>query len=245
MSRALEARRPPAAALPSGATAPPARRQALLPAALWLAAALVSGFTIWRYLDPFDEGLLLMAARRLGSGQWPYADFAWPYGPGHPLLMTLANAGLGDSVVWWRLVRSAADATVAVLVFALVRRQAGTAWGLAAWAAAAVTMAQPVVANPFPIALALVLGALLAAADRRAALAGALVALAVFWRPDFGVAGLAAVALALLATGERAASTTACVADPAQWSASGALGRRRRMTTAAASRATRDASGSS
>jgi hypothetical protein len=211
VSRALEAGAPPAAVRSPRATAPFARRDALLPAALWLAAALVSGFTIWRYLDPFDEGLLLMAAQRIARGQWPYADFAWPYGPGHPLLMTLADAGLGDSVLWWRLVRSAADATIAVLVFALVRRQAGTRWALAAWAAAAVTMAQPVVANPFPVAFALGLGALLAAARGRAGLAGVFIAIAAFWRPDFGVAAVVAVVLTLLASGDRRAAARAAL----------------------------------
>ena len=58
----------------------PARRAALL----WLAAALISGFTMRRYLEPFDEGLLLQAATRMADGQWPYRDFGWAYGPGQP-----------------------------------------------------------------------------------------------------------------------------------------------------------------
>src|SRR3954470_11039805 len=161
---------------------------------LWLAAALISGFTMRRYLEPFDEGLLMQGASRILDGQWPYRDFGWPYGPGQPL----AVAGLAwlfdPSVAWWRLVRVAADATAALAVWGLVRRDAGERWALAGWFAAAVTVAQPTSANPFPIALALSLCAVLAAAHGRAVPAGLLAALAAFWRPDFGaVAGLAAV----------------------------------------------------
>ncbi|HEX4690526.1 MAG TPA: hypothetical protein VH276_07525 [Solirubrobacteraceae bacterium] len=169
---------------------------------LFVLAALISGFTIRRYLDPFDEGLLLSAAHRIARGEWPYADFGWPYGPGHPLLIWLADRVFGDSVLWWRIARTGADAAISVLAFALVRRQAGTGLGVAAWLAAAVTMAQPTVANPFPVAFALGLGALLAAARLRITLAGVLVALAIAWRPDFGLAALAAVVAALVVAGE-------------------------------------------
>jgi hypothetical protein len=172
----------------------------LLMGGLWLAAAAISAFTLRRHLDPFDEGLLLAAVDRIVAGQWAYADFAWAYGPGHPVLLALAAKVFGPSVLWWRLVRVAADATVAVLAFALVRRSAGARWGVAAWLACAVTMAQPSLANPFPVALALALGALLAAVSGRPILAGALVAGAAAWRLDFGVvAGLAA----LVAAGDR------------------------------------------
>src|SRR5262249_44241434 len=47
------------------------------PATLWLAAALVSGFTLLRYIGPLDEGILMQAATRMGSGQWPWRDFTW------------------------------------------------------------------------------------------------------------------------------------------------------------------------
>ena len=174
-----------------------ARGDWLLPAVLWLAAAAISAFTLRRYLDPFDEGLLMAAVDRIAAGQWPYADFTWPYGPGHPLLLTLAADAFGPSVLWWRLVRVAADATVALLAFALVRRSADARWGTAAWLACAVTMAQPSLANPFPVALALALGAVLAAATGRPILAGVLAAMAAAWRLDFGViACLAALAAA-------------------------------------------------
>ena len=170
-----------------------ARSAAALPVVLWLGAAVVSGFTMWRFLEPFDEGFLLQAASRMADGQWPYRDFGWAYGPGQPSVVAGAFELLGPSVVWWRVVRVAADATVAVLAWALVRRPAGDRWALVAWLAAAVTIAQPTSANPFTVALAFALGAVLAAARRRHLVAAALVALTAFWRLDLGViAGLAA-----------------------------------------------------
>jgi hypothetical protein len=177
----------------------------LLPVALWLGAALISAFTMRRYLEPFDEGLLLQAATRVTDGQWPYADFGWGYGPGQPLLIALAFKVFDPSVVWWRVARVAADATAALLVWRLVGRAAGPRWALAAWAAAALTAAQPTSANPAPVALALALGALVVATGgerrggrpTRALVAGGLAALAGFWRPEFGLVALVAVAVAL------------------------------------------------
>src|SRR5829696_3353579 len=190
-----------AGAPPRAVTAAGARGARALPAALWLAAALISGFTMRRYLEPFDEGLLLQGASRIADGQWPYRDFGWPYGPGQPVVVAGLSAVFDPSVVWWRLLRVAADATAALAVWGLVRRPAGERWALAAWLAASVTVAQPTSANPFPVALAFALCAVLAAARGRPVPAGLLAALAAFWRPDLGaVAGIAAVA-ALLARG--------------------------------------------
>ena len=168
-------------------------------ALLWAAAALISGFTMRRYLEPFDEGLLLQAATRIDAGQWPYRDFAWPYGPGQPSVIAGAFELFGPSVVWWRVLRVAADATIALLVWGLVRREAGDRWALAGWLAAAVTVAQPTSANPFPVTLALALGAVLAASRGRPAVAGVLAALTIFWRFDFGLVAAIAVLLAAIA----------------------------------------------
>ena len=181
----------------------PAVRSAVMGFALWLAAALIAGFTLWRYLEYFDEGLLLQAASRVAAGQWPYADFGWSYGPGQPVLGALAFELLGRSVLWWRFLWVAAVASAAVLGWDLVRRTAGPRWALAAWAAVALTLAQPATANPTPPALALALAAVaVAAAGRepttaRAATAGALAALTAAWRLDFGVTAAAAVVVTL------------------------------------------------
>ena len=178
-------------------------------ALLWLAAALISGFTMRRYLEPFDEGLLMQGASRILDGQWPYADFGWPYGPGQPVAVAGLSWLFEPSVAWWRVLRVAADATAALAVWALVRPAAGDRWALAAWLAAAVTVAQPTSANPFPVALTFALCAVLAAARGRPALAGVLAALAAFWRPDIGaVAALAAVVALLVARGAAAGGAT-------------------------------------
>jgi hypothetical protein len=163
---------------------------------LWIAAAVVSGFTIRRSLEGFDEGFLLQAATRIADGQWPWRDFGWPYGPGQPLVVAGAFKLLGPSVLWWRLLRVVVDATTALLAWALVRERAGDRPALAVGAAAALTAAQPVSANAANPALMLGLLAVWLASRRRPGWAGAAAAVAVFWRPDLG----AAAALAAAAT---------------------------------------------
>jgi hypothetical protein len=162
-------------------------------AALWVVAAAISGFTLRRYLGPLDEGILLQAAARMAHGQWPWRDFGWAYGPGQPLFVRV----FGDSLLSWRVLRVAADATAAVLVYALVR-DVRPRWALWAWLAAAVTAAQPTSANPTAQSLAFALGAAYSATRGRPALAGVLAALAAFWRPDVGVlAALTAAAICI------------------------------------------------
>ena len=162
-------------------------------ALLWLAAALISGFTLRRFIGPLDEGILMQAATRMADGQWPWRDFGWAYGPGEPLFVMVANAIFGDSLLWWRLLRVASDATAAVLIWALVREWR-PGWAIWAWLAAAVTAAQPVSANPTAPALAFALGSVYLATLGRAGWAGAAAAGAAFFRPDVGV--LAAIAAA-------------------------------------------------
>jgi len=187
------------AVAPSRAAGPSSRVPVLVPALLFLAALVLSSVTLRRTLDPFDEGLLLQAAARIADGQWPYADFGWAYGPGQPLLNALVFELAEPTALAWRVTRALADAGVAVLVWWLVREQgAGDRWALAGGAAAALTMAQPTTANPFPVALLCALAALACAARGRAVPAGLLVAVAGFWRPDFGVAAAVAV-IAVLA----------------------------------------------
>src|SRR5918911_5424051 len=99
----------------------PSSRRWLLPLALFAGAALVSGFTALRGIDPFDEGLVLQAARRVGDGQVPYRDFLWSYGPAQPYLLGGLFQLLGTSLVQWRLIRVAAVALTALLVFVIAR----------------------------------------------------------------------------------------------------------------------------
>jgi hypothetical protein len=163
------------------------RREVAAGALLAVGAAALSAFTILRGYGPHDEGLMLAWARRIADGQWPYRDFWSNYAPGQPLLLAALVKLFGPSLLWWRVVRVAIDATVSVLAFAYVRREAGTGWALGAWVTVAGAMAWPSGPGPNAPALALGLGALLLA--RRAPLgAGALAGLAVFVRPEIGVA---------------------------------------------------------
>jgi hypothetical protein len=92
-------------------------------------------------------------------------------------------------------VRVALDAAVALLVYRLARREAPERYALLAGLAAAGAMAFPLAAGPNPAALALALGAVLAA-RRAPAWAGVLAGLAILFRVEIGLAALAGVALA-------------------------------------------------
>ncbi len=178
---------------------------------LLVLGALLAGATLLREIGPHDEGLMLQAAQRMADGQWPYRDFWWNYGPGQPLLLAIPIKLFGPSLLWWRLVRVVIDTVVALLAYKLIRRiaarggSAGSERGipprgvealaLAGWLAAAGAMAWPATPSPNPTALLLVLWALLIARDHRL-WAGALCGLAVAFRPEIGVAGAVAVALA-------------------------------------------------
>jgi hypothetical protein len=173
-----------------------------LHAALFLGAALISGFTIRRQLEPFDEGLLLQAARRVAGGQVPYSDFSWAYGPAEPYLLGTAFKAFGVSLMDWRVLRVLSDAAVALIVFATVRRQAALPVALAAWLTAACAMAQPTTANPYAPALVFCLLAVAAAGariatGRAALLAGAAVGVAAAWRLDFALYAAAGAAAGL------------------------------------------------
>jgi hypothetical protein len=185
-----------------GVAAAGRRRVASPPVAVLFAlGALLSAATIWWEIGPHDEGLMLQAAHRIASGELPYRDFWWNYPPGQPLLLALPDLVVGPSLVPWRVLRVALDATVAVLAFALARRETGGGWlALLVWLAVAGAMAFPTGPGPNPTALALGLGALLAA-PRRPVLAGALAGLAAFLRLEIGVA--VALGAAALAPGDR------------------------------------------
>jgi len=193
-------------------------------ALVFAGAALVAGFSIRRGIDPFDEGLALHAAARVGDGQLPYADFTWAYGPGQPYLIAALNELFSPSLIAWRIVRVLVDAAVATLVYALVCRHAPRWLAVVGALIAACAMAQPLSANPFPIALLAGLGALAVItvephSPRRAAAAGALCGVAAAWRLDFGLYAAAAVAVAILlrpAPGRERARAAA-------WAAGGAV----------------------
>ncbi|MBA2505669.1 MAG: hypothetical protein H0V29_06955, partial [Thermoleophilaceae bacterium] len=130
---------------------------------LWVLGAAISAFTIRRGLEPFDEGLSLQAGRRVLDGQVPYGDFRWAYGPAGPYALAAWFETFGVSVIPWRVLRVAVDASVALTVFALVRRETPPWLAVAGWLTAACAMAQPTSANPFAPALLFCLLAVLAA----------------------------------------------------------------------------------
>ncbi len=170
--------------------------------ALFAGAAVISGFTMLRGIDPFDEGLMLQAAHRIAGGQVPYRDFLWAYGPAQPFLLGGLFKLFGVSLVQWRIVRVLSDAAVALLVYAFVRREASPRLALAGWFGAACFMAEPRSANPFPLALLAALAALYAVtgadADRWVVVrAGLLTAVAAAFRLDFGIYAAAGVLVAL------------------------------------------------
>jgi hypothetical protein len=163
--------------------------------ALFVAGALVSGITMLHGVQPNDEGLMLQAAERIHRGQVPYRDFWWFYPPGQPYVLAWLRDLFGPSLLTWRVVRVLADATVAMLAYALARRGAGPRASLLAWAVAILAMAYPSGPHPFPIALALCLGALLAF-EERPGLAGVLVGVAALWRIEFALFAGAGIVLA-------------------------------------------------
>lgn len=194
---------------------PGVRAQAALLAAGGVA---ISAFTIRRGLDPFDEGLMLQAARRVSQGELPYRDFLWPYGPGQPMLLAGLFEAFGASALSWRFVRVLANAAVSLAVWGIARREAPPWLALLAWLASACAMAEPTGPAAFPAALAFSLGAVLVAGrardgvavasptHNRALAAGALTGLAAAWRLDFGIYAGAAVLVGWLAgAGDRRA----------------------------------------
>ena len=185
-----------------------ARARRLTPVVLFALAALLSGVTILWGINPHDEGLVLQAGARISEGQLPYRDFYANYGPGQYFVAGGLDLLFGPSLLTWRVVRVALDATVAVLAYLLARREAPEPLAVGAWLAVAGAMAFPSIPSPNPAAIALGLGALLLA-GRRPALAGALAGLAVVFRVDVGVAAVAGAVLAAWPGGGRRAALRA------------------------------------
>ena len=161
----------------------PAPRRRLGLALLFLIAAGISAAIMLKGMQPNDEGLMLQAAERIADGELPYRDFWWFYPPGQPYLLAGLTEIFGPSLLAWRIVRVLVNATVALLVYLLARREAPRGLALIAWAVTAVALAAPTGPHPYPIALALALGCLLVL--DRPALAGALVGACSLWRIEF------------------------------------------------------------
>ena len=190
----------------------------------------ISGFTLRRYLGPVDEGILMQAASRMASGQWPWRDFGWAYGPGQPLVVMLG--------------RQAVRPVAAVVAAAARRRRrddracsCGRSCARRTPALGALRPGPPrrsrprsrSSANPTAPALAFALGAVLLATRGRPAWAGVAAAAAAFWRPDMGaIAALAAAVTLVVAARRRGGGVAAGGGEAAGGEAAGAAARRRR-----------------
>jgi hypothetical protein len=174
---------------------------------LFVLAAALSASAIWQEIGPHDEGLMLQAAHRVASGELPYRDFWWNYGPGQPYVLAGLERLFDRSLVPWRVLRVLLDATVALLAYRIAVREvdaghdfaARSRWlseglPLLAWLAVAGAMAFPTGPGPNPAALALGLGAILVA-PRRAKTAGVLAGVAAVFRPEVGAAAALGAAL--------------------------------------------------
>ena len=168
---------------------------------LFAGAAALSAITILDGVQANDEGLMLQAASRIAGGEVPYSDFWWYYPPGQPYLLAGLWEAFGPSLLAWRIVRVLTDALVAVLAYELARRRAPGWPALAVWLVAACAMAFPSQPHPFPIALALALGALLAV-ERRPLLAGVLLGACAAWRLEFAAYAGLGIAVAHLVSAE-------------------------------------------
>jgi hypothetical protein len=175
-------------------------RLRLTTAGLFALGALLTGITILWGINPHDEGLVLSSAARITEGELPYRDFYANYGPGQYFLVAGLDELFGPSLLSWRIVRMALDATVGALAYLLVRREAPNWLALLAWVGVAGAMAFPTIPSPNPAAIALGLGAILLAL-RRPALSGALAGLAVVFRVDVGLAAVGGAMLAALPPG--------------------------------------------
>jgi hypothetical protein len=91
--------------------------------------ALFVRLSLQRLIDG-DEGYLLVAARLVSEGQRIYGDFFCPQMPGMPLLYGAYFAIFGRDWESARILAALIAAGTGYLLFAHLRRSAGTAWAL-------------------------------------------------------------------------------------------------------------------
>lgn len=199
--------------------------------ALWVAAAAYFAIGLTQGMDPVDEGHLVYLSWRVAEGAVPYRTFEHWYGPSVFFLNGLLFRLAGPDLLFVRVALLVTRAGMAVLVFVLTRRLAGTGPGLLAYAVTVVTVGLPLFIFLAPyagnyqlpltlLALALYLGAPRAGRARLLA-AGACLGLGATFKPAGGVLAFVGFALFLLAR-ERpqdAALTTQPAAPRLPWGA--------------------------
>jgi hypothetical protein len=197
-------------------------------ALVFVAAALVVGLGMDRYLGVYDEGVILTGAMRMAAGDVPHGDFYANYGPGAFLPAALLFKAFGEAAWLERAYDVVVRAAIVALSYYLVAGVARRRTALACAAAALLWMfgigfpsypAFPVIALGLAAA-ALVQPALGGAhAPWRTAAAGALASLAALVRYDMGfvlfLALAAVLALSGIAKAVRFTLGTAAVFVPA------------------------------
>ncbi len=167
-----------------------------------------------RWLNIYDEGLMVYGAVRVMDGQIPYRDFWAMYSPGQFYVLAGLFRLFGPSIMverWWDV---AVRAALACVVFFLARRLSSWPAALLVWLLTLMWLeyfgffGYPIFTGLlfiFLSCLALTEGLRAAAegrSDRRAlALAGGLAGVAAWFRHDLAVYAIAAAALVLFAHG--------------------------------------------
>ena len=210
MSAATAPRARPRAAPAPGSPARPgfavaARSDAVVVGGLVLWTLALAAVTWGRWGDlTMDTGYDLLAGARTASGELPYADYVYYYGPLGPLLLGGIYAVTGPAV-WPAVALGLVLAALAIgLTYRLARRfadplPAGLAGALVAVAALSSANNSYVLphSTSAPLATVLALAAVLvlsgAATPRRLAAGGILCGLVASTRPELAIALLAAV----------------------------------------------------
>jgi hypothetical protein len=161
-----------------------------------------------------DTGYDVVAGARLASGEVPYLDFVYYYGPLAPAVLGLAallgGSGLGPAVA----VGLVTTAAIISATYALARHFTGPVGAFLAGAITAGVAFEPTNfsfvlphTSSAPLALLSALGFLLALARSRPALAGVCAGLVTLTRPEFTVAVAVAFVVWLLARSRAGALT--------------------------------------
>ena len=103
-----------------------------------------------RGVGPYDEGLVLTGAMRVGAEELPHRDFFANYGPGQFYALALLFKLFGPSIMVERVWDAAIKAGIAVLSFAAVRRWCGYAAAFVAYAFSLIWLAM-LVSPAYPL----------------------------------------------------------------------------------------------
>jgi hypothetical protein len=183
-------------------------RLATVAVTVFAVACALQAATMIRYVDTYDEGLVLYGAARVAQGDMPYRDFWSMYGPASFYVPALLFKLFGESVLTARAYDTVCRSLIVVLVWLVVRRGAGGKAALLT-ALASLGLLIGVLGYEFPIFPALVcalttLWIMTGAMEqpqsgRRAMLAGMAAGCAAAFRHDMGVYTLAACGYGLCA----------------------------------------------